>query len=211
MSLTAKNTGDSIPPMEEGTYQAVCTGLIDIGLQKSEKFDKISQKVMIMWSFPSEIIKINDEEKPRIISREYTSSLGDKSNLRKDLQAWRGKVFTEEELKGFDLLNILNVHCLIQIIHKEKNGNKYPEIASIMALPKDMKKADTSCIEQHLVFDFDNKETWVNYFQIPEWIQNKIKNATNYESSGLKEYIDANVEMENSEKEKKDDGNDLPF
>lgn len=208
MSLTVKSNGSGIPPMEEGTYQAICIGVIDIGLQYSEKYKKASPKVMIIWAFPTEKILVNEEEIPRIQSKEYTSSLGEQSNLRRDLSAWRGKQFTEEELQGFVLTNILNVPCLMQIIHKEKNGNKYAEISSIMALPKTMEKVETNNLN-HIIFDFDEKSTWTAFFNIPEWIQNKIKNANNYESSGLKAYIEANeTESINDEDTISDD---LPF
>ena len=193
MSLIAKSNGEKIPPIGEGTYQAICTGIIDLGLQKSEKFEKTQPKVMIMWSFPTETIKVKEEELPRVISKEYTNSLGEKSNLTRDLQAWRGKNFTQEELNGFNLLNVLNVPCLMQIIHDERNGNTYPKISSIMALPKNMPKSEKEI--QSTIFDFDGKETWNSYHIIPTWIQNKIKQATNYESSGLKEFVDKYEEM----------------
>src|SRR3990167_3685661 len=35
------------------------------------------------------------------ISKFYTLSLSEKANLRKDLEGWRGKSFTESELEGF--------------------------------------------------------------------------------------------------------------
>lgn len=211
MSLTVKSNGNGIPVMEEGTYQAICTGIIDIGLQYSEKYKKANPKVMIMWSFPSEKILVNEEEVVRIQSKEYTSSLGEQSNLRRDLSAWRGKQFTDEELQGFVLTNILNVPCLMQIIHKERNGNKYAEISSIMALPKTMEKADASNLN-HIIFDFDDKETWGNFFNIPEWIQNKIKSANNYESSGLKAYIETNdIKSEYATNSDYDTKDDLPF
>lgn len=211
MSLIAKSTGERIPVMEEGTYQAICTGIIDIGLQRSERFDKTSSKIIIMWSFPTEKITVGGEEKVRVISKEYTNNLGEKSNLTKDLQAWRGKNFTEDELKGFNLLNVLSASCLMQMIHKEKNGNKYAEIASIMALPKGIEKVGVGNIEQQIVFDLDEKDTWGSFFNIPEWIQNKIKNATNYESSGLKAYIEAS-DIKQEEGSSDDETNDdLPF
>lgn len=211
MSLIAKSSGERIPVMEEGTYQAVCSGIIDIGLQKSEKYQKTSPKVMITWSFPGEEIEVNNEKKLRIISKEYTNSLGEQSNLTRDLQAWRGKNFTEEELNGFNLINVLNAPCLLQIIHKERNGNKYADICSIMALPKGMEKLDTSKVEQHIIFDFDSKETWENFYQIPEWIQNKIKNATNYESSGLKKFVELSEIDRTENKNDDEDTDELPF
>ena len=40
---------------------------------------------------------------PMTINKSYTVSLHDKASLRKDLAAWRGKDFSDEEAKGFDV------------------------------------------------------------------------------------------------------------
>jgi hypothetical protein len=45
-------------------------------------------------------------------------SLGEKANLTKYLTSWRGKPFTAEELKGFDLERLVNAPALIQVAHK---------------------------------------------------------------------------------------------
>lgn len=211
MSLIAKNSGEKMPPIEEGTYQAVCTGIIDLGLQKSEKYEKTYQKIMIMWSFPTETITTKDEEIARVISKEYTNSLGEKSNLTKDLQAWRGKNFTQEELEGFNLTNVLNIPCLMQIIHDERNGNTYPKISSIMALPKDMQKVDKQL--ENIIFDMDEDKTWNDWDKIPNWIKEKIKRAENYESSGLEEFVKEYEGKIEEDKEEKlaSDNEDLPF
>ena len=48
----------------------------------------------------------------------------------------RKSQFTVEELNGFDLVNILNKPCQLQIITEEKNNKPYTNIASIMAICK---------------------------------------------------------------------------
>lgn len=180
MSLIAKQENESsFSPIPEGVHTAVCYGLIDLGVQYSEKFDKKAQKVLIMWELPDETYKAEDgEEKPRMLSREYTMSLHEKSGLRKDLQAWRGKTFTDEELSGFDLNNILGKGCQIQIIHKESNGKTYANIASIMGLPKGMnvKKPDNT-----IVFDLDKVTALQEMYSLPTWVQDKIKESETYQ------------------------------
>lgn len=188
MSLIAKNAGGvEIPKLEGGVYTAVSSAIIDIGLQTNDKFEKTQRKFMMMWTILNEQVEINGEMQDRVISKEYTFSLHEKSTLRKDLQAWRGKAFTDEELNGFDLLNVLNKACQLQILLEEKNGNKYNNIAGIVSLPKgtDIKELDNT-----FHFDFETESTWVHYKNVPNWIREKIKKANNYESSGLKQYVE---------------------
>lgn len=187
MSMIAKDSGNiSIEKLENGVYTAISSMIIDLGLQVSEKFDKTQRKMMILWNVLGEEVEINGEKQPRVISKEYGFSLGEKSNLRKDLQAWRGKSFTDDELHGFNILNILNKPCQLQIILEEKNGKKYNNIASIMALPKGT-TVEPLTTANH--FDIEEIATWKNWSEIPTWIQDKIKKAQNFQSSGLDKFV----------------------
>ena len=124
MSLTVNGeSAPSIAPVEEGTHLGVCSMLIDLGMQYSEVYKKSQRKVLIGWELPDETIEIDGEMKPRVLSKRYTANLSEKSNLRKDLASWRGRDFTQEELKAFDLKNIVGASCLLTIIHS-KNGEK---------------------------------------------------------------------------------------
>lgn len=179
MAIIAKQENESnFTPIPEGVHTAQCFGIIDLGVHYSEKFDKKARKVQIMWELPEEKYEHEGEELPRVISKEYTLSLGEKANLRKDLQAWRGKTFTEEELQGFDLKNVLGKGCQLQIIHTEKNGKTYSNIASIMGLPKGMKLEQT--INPEIYFDLESPEALTEMSNLPAWIQDKIKASETY-------------------------------
>ena len=214
MSMIVKDSGNvSIEKLENGVYTAVSNMIIDLGLQTSEKFDKTQRKIMIIWTILGEEVEINGEKLPRTMSKEYSFSLGEKSNLRKDLQAWRGKTFTEEELGGFNILNVLNKACQLQIILEDKNGKKYNNIASIMALPKG---TTIQPLDSTSHFDIESVETWINWKDIPNWIQEKIKKANNYESSGLAQFVKEYEEMVKKDSEETNiqpiaPDDDLPF
>lgn len=187
MSMIAKeSTNVSIEKLENGVYTAVSSMIIDLGLQTSEKFGKTQRKFMMIWNIVGEEVEINGKKLPRTMSKEYGYSLGEKSNLRKDLQAWRGQPFSANELQGFNLLNILNKPCQLQIIKEEKNGNTYNNISSIMALPKGM---TIELLNETSHFDIEDVATWINWSKIPNWIQDKIKKADNYQESGLDKYV----------------------
>lgn len=215
MSMIAKSEGNSnIKRLEDGVYTAISSMLIDMGIQKSEKYGKSSRKFIIVWNIENEFVEVNGEKLPRVMSKEYTMSLGEKSNLRKDLQAWRGKQFTPEELEGFNLLNILNKGCQLQMLNTENNGKTYTNIVSIMALPKGMQ---VNSLDKTIVFDTYDETTWNNYAEIPNWMQERIKQCENLSENGLDLFIKEYEESKPQENNKQENGemqvpeDDFPF
>lgn len=182
MAIIAKKPEgeETFEPIPEGVHLAVCYGIVDLGTHYSEKYDKKYRKIRIFWEIPEETFEKDGKEIPRFISKEYTNSLGDKSNLTKDLQAWRGKKFTEEELAGFDLENIINKGCQLQVIHSD--DKKHANIAAIMAMPKGIKAPKP--INENVYFDLDSGDSIEVIDELmlalPEWIQNKIKESETY-------------------------------
>lgn len=77
-----------------------------------------------------------DDGQPYVVSGFYTNSLNEKSRLRPMLESWRGRPFTEEELDGFDLQNVLGKPCLLSVIHKDGKAR----VSGASALTKGMDK-----------------------------------------------------------------------
>lgn len=122
------------PPV--GTHTARCVRIIDIGTQQNEYQGKVNHRrqVVICWELPDELIPDGDfAGQPFMVSRFYTTSLGEKANLRKDLVAWRGREFTDVELQGFDPRKILGAGCMLSLVANEKGKVK---VGAVMALPK---------------------------------------------------------------------------
>lgn len=191
MSLfVSEGSGSTIPLLPEDSYPAVCCMLADLGDQYSEKFDKMSRKVAISWELPGELLDNGDSRK---LTNVYTASLNAKGNLRKDLISWRGRDFTPEELKNFDLRNIVGAPCLLQVIHKVKaDGSKWAAIGGIMKLPKGMEMPKATMIP--IVFDLDEPNAAVGIQALPGWVQDRI-----FESETWKTMRD---EAKNAEDEK---------
>lgn len=183
MSLTAtdKSNFEMTP---EGTYIARCYRILDLGTQKGSDLygGKQQHKVMISWELIGDddprMSEGENEGKPFSIHQRYTVSLSEKAQLRKDLEAWRGKTFTPEELKGFDLPTVLGSYCMLQVLHDETG--KYANISAIMAYkgPKPAPVNDT------IVFDIDNPDMQVfdslsdglkeTIQKAPEWNPHKL-------------------------------------
>ena len=179
MGLVVKK-GKDTPPVPEGVFQGVCYALYDIGTHFSEKWGKSAYQCIIIWELPDARIELEKDGKalnlPRAVSKKYTMSIGEKSNLRKDLQSWRGKSFTAEELDGFDITKLLGANCMIQIIHTTKDDKTYANISSITPLYKGMKKLEP--------------ENNIRYFSLaehselppntPDWITELVKDSAEW-------------------------------
>lgn len=131
MSLTASDSGSNYTPPPAGTYRAVCTGVVDMGTQTHAQYGSRVQ-VLLTW----EIDELTDEGTPYRVHRRFTRSLHEKSTLRAVLQSWRGRAFSDEELKGFDLRNILGKPCMLSVVHTVNDGRTYANIASVSSLLK---------------------------------------------------------------------------
>ena len=52
MSMIAKDTqGMSIPLLEPGVYVGICSGLIDLVIQKNEMYNNESRKLINQWNY----------------------------------------------------------------------------------------------------------------------------------------------------------------
>lgn len=179
----AKEKGGDFTPCEAGTWLARCFAVIGLGVQESANFPA-TNKVMLMFEIPEQTTEWDGVEIPMIVQKEYTLSLGKKANLRKHLDAWRGKAFTAEELEGFDLKNILGAPALLTIVHK--TSGKGTVYANIEAIAKVMK--GQVCPEQHhasVIYDVENGKNEV-YQKLPEWIREKIAKCDDWKNPGIK-------------------------
>lgn len=137
MGLKVQEGGD-FKGVDAGTYPARCIKVIDLGTQHGEYLGiaQVKKQVLITFELPTELMELGEwAGSPYSISKFYTASLSEKATLRHDLEAWRGKPFTEEELKGFDLKNVLGKPCMISVIKTEAGKSK---INGVMAVMKGM-------------------------------------------------------------------------
>lgn len=139
---TSATEGGTFTPAPEGVHQAVCVDVVDLGMKESTWEGKTKQlhKIAISW----QISELRDDGKPFLVSKWYTLSIGEKANLRKDLQSWRGRAFTPAEEAQFDVETIIGANCLLNIQHKESNGKTYANVISVMPLLKGMPKIAAS-------------------------------------------------------------------
>lgn len=135
MKLKDTGGGDFVQA-SPGNHPARCIRIIDVGTQEGEYAGKPTyrRQIVLMWELPNELVEVKGEQKPAIVSKWYTASLSEKAKIRADLESWRGRPFTQEELMGFEVKNVLDKCCLVNVVHSEKGKAK---VTAVTALPKD--------------------------------------------------------------------------
>jgi len=128
--MTILASAKTYTPPPEGLHQAVCVDVVDLGIVDGPFGRK--RKVRIIF----ELDAVADNGRPFSISKTYTLSLHEKSTLHKDLRAWRGRAFSPEELKGFDLEQLIGVPCQVLVTHAEREGTVFGNVTAIMKAEK---------------------------------------------------------------------------
>lgn len=205
--VSAQSNGKDFDPIPAGVHVARCYGIFCIGTQEKEwkgETKRIKQ-VILSFELPDERIKIKDKETgeekdlPRAISQTYSLSIGPKSNLRKDLVNWRGKDFTKEEEDSFSLKNVLGKSCMLQIIHKPKEGGGvWANISTFMSLPKGQKHEtpENPMICWNIGDPIDG---------VPAWILKKAMSSDDWSQ------VDQPPPVTAEEKHEEDDSQNVPF
>ena len=139
--INAKGADSKFRPHPEGQFVGKCVDVIDLG-EKVEDFigkpKKLSHKCAMVFRTGEQ----NPENNELIdIAGEYTVSMGEKANLRKILESWRGKAYTEEECDaGVPLHKLVGNFALLTIDQKTSSNNrKYARILSVTGIPKQMR------------------------------------------------------------------------
>jgi hypothetical protein len=186
MGFVAKDSGGGdfkrVPP---GVYIGRCYSLIDLGTQLSsgQYGEKMQHKLRLGWELFGEAedgspltVIVGGKEMPMTISKSYTVSLHEKASLRKDLAAWRGKDFSDEEAKAFDVSKLVGAYCMVNVTTSETNGKTYSNIAGLTPLPGALKNSKPAAVHANLMFDLDAPDMEVfNTFH--EKLQDAIKRS----------------------------------
>jgi len=133
--LIIKGGDGDFTPAPPGLYQAVCVDVVDLGVQEGPFGPK--RKLKIIWQ-----LKTRNEKNERFqVRASYTQSTHEKSRLRHDLESWRGRPFTREELRQLDAEKLIGANCQIQVAHRvSQQGRTYANAQAIVPLAKGMEK-----------------------------------------------------------------------
>jgi hypothetical protein len=189
-----------------GLHMARLYSVIDLGHQATEWAGetKIMHKVVLTWELHGEDgagapLK-TDDGKPLIVSKRYTVSLGEQARLRQDVESWGNKTMTAEDRKKFDLRNLLDKFCMVNITHSE--DGKYANISGLSPIPSALRNAIPEGINPVVHFwlaEFDQAK----YDALPKYYKEKITESSEWRGQKQREA--------DAPKIADDDLSDIPF
>ena len=163
------------PPVEPGVYMAICIGCVDLGEQYNETFKNRSNKCLYIFELIGETIEVDGEMKPRQLSKEFAISSSSKSNLRKFIESWNGKSYTDDDFMELDLFDQIGKSCQINVVLNDTK--EYANIDNLMPLPRGVPAFTTETAPVRWDMSAWDDEVFKT---LPEWIQDKIKKSTEY-------------------------------
>lgn len=143
--ITAKGTESKFKAHSTGQFVGQCVDTIDLG-EKVQDFTDSKPYLAPMCALVFRTGERNEEIGEYIdVAREFTVSMGEKANLRKFLEQWRGRPYTKEQLEaGVPLDKLTGQHGLLTIAHREsKKQRTYANITACVGIPKQMAGAVT--------------------------------------------------------------------
>jgi len=190
MSFIVEDKGGDFERCPQGMHLARCYRIIDLGTQKSEYMGQVKylHKVMLGWEIhgmndDGTAIKMKDN-RPFAIFKNYTLSWSEKANLRLDLQSWRGKAFTQEEMRKFDLKNVLGAFCMLNVIERPgQDGKTYTNVNGVTPVPAMIKQNGLPVpVNTNEMFNLQEPD-WVMFEQFSDNLKKKIISSPEYEKA----------------------------
>jgi hypothetical protein len=210
-----KSNFESVP---SGMHLARCYRIIDLGTQKSEYMGQVKylHKIMLGW----EIHGTNDDGtplkmrdgRPFAIFKNYTLSWSEKATLRGDLQSWRGKPFTQEEMRRFDLKTVLNAWCMLNVIERAgKDGNMYVNVSGVTPVPAMIKKNGLpDSVNKNELFNLTDPDM-VMFNTFSENLKKKIQSSPEWEKLSKKTKTVDDIAPKAAGSSFDEDDGDIPF
>jgi hypothetical protein len=165
-----------------GVYPARCIQVVELGTHMREwkGEPKEAKEILIVWELSNELMQ---DGRPFVVSWKGTNSLSDRANLYKMLVSWRGQAFTEEQLECFEMKNILDKQCMVNLVAvKTKKGKEFITVSTVMPLPKGMNCAErVNELVDFGIGDYLKPE----YNKLYPWVQNIVKESIEVKSGAL--------------------------
>ena len=194
MGFIASDTGGgNFKTVPAGVFIGRCYELIDMGTQTNETgiyAGKSDHKIKIGFELFGDdeegnplTIDVDGKEMPLTITKDYTVSLHEKANLRKELAAWRGKDFTEEEAKAFDVSKLIGAYAMVNVTHKTNTqGKTRANISGLSPLPSALKNAKPTPVHANRIFNLDEPDMAI-FETFYEYLQEQIKKSPEWKAA----------------------------
>ena len=192
-----KNDFPPQPEPEAGTYPARVVQILDLGLQPQRAYKgeakKPANEVILTYEFVDTFMVDENgddiEDKPRWYSESLPWFGADADRAK---SAKRYHAFDPDNAYDGDLAQCIDTPVNVTIVLNKVGEKTYVNIAEVTS----MRARDAAkCPELKnpaKVFDIDDPDMEI-FKQLPEWIQNKMKENLNYAGSALEKAIGGGV------------------
>ena len=218
MSLTLKQGDNDFEKLEKGIYHATCFRMVDLGTQDNTYKGETNKKMKVQIDFEiTEALDPDNSEvkmadgRPFGVGKEYTASLFESANLRKDLESWRGKSFTQEELDSLELTDFLGCTVKIEVgltgPRPDGSGGGNPKIIRLSEPRNGTEQVAT--VNPQVAFDMSvycdefngnsnaNSKAMCDVFdEVPAYLQKKVEESYEYRAAVEKGARASTVEVE---------------
>jgi hypothetical protein len=118
--------------------------------------------------------------------------MGQKANLRRLIEGMLGVALHDNEADSFDLEQLLERPCLLNVVHTESNGNTYANIKGASPLPKGM----TAPPQFNAPRKFEIMEATKEQIEaLPQFIREKVYASNEYKLRFEKPDVDTNADV----------------
>lgn len=196
MTTTAPVNKTTFTLAPAGTHVARVYRFMNLGtrIQQFKGVDKQYPDTLVTFTLelPNEMNEFEYEDKetketkkvskPFVISREFTLSMGKKSNLRPFVEGIIGTTLTDEEAGAFDIETLVGMTCQATITHQQSKSDpdrKYANLTSVAPLMKGIEvPAQINDTQIQDVKTMTSEEIE----ELPDFIKNKIKVSDEYKA-----------------------------
>ena len=195
--------------IDPGAYDARLVGLLILGIQKQRPYKGQDKPPVLEMSATYELLDEymldedgNDiEDKPCWLSETFPFYSLD---VDRAVSTKRYYALDPKDEKDGDWVELLGTPCTVSVVHGENKKDKdkpYVNISNVSAMnPKKAAKAP-DLVNETRVFDFYEPDMEV-FWKLPKWIQDKMKDAVDFEGSALEQAIEDNPKPDDDDDKK---------
>lgn len=170
-------------PFPQGTHNAVCYGVVDLGTQEVvfQGTKKMQRKLRVQWEVPALRVSYTkdnvEHEGPKVVGKTYTFSTFEKAALAQHLAAWG-----ITDIKTFDFKELIGRACMLNVVQKQiEGGDMISYISAVMQMPQGMPEMKMENPSLYYSIDEDGLNIPDNIYG---WLQEKIKASPEFANAG---------------------------
>ena len=177
--MKVRSNSKPISQPETGTHAARLVGITDLGHQPGFEWQgkeiQSAYKVRLTYELPNSLM---EDGRPHWVSEDVTNSDNEKSTLAMRVRTLGGSFS--------DLSSLIGKACMITLVENKNGYIKIDGQGGVGGVPNGFPVPDL--VNPSFIFDMDEPDMDI-FNNFPEFIQERITSALNYEGSELEKAV----------------------